>query len=307
MSGVIGWFLDPLQYAFMQRALVEVIVMGAVTGVIGTYVVLRGLSFIGDALSHAIFPGIVAAFLLGHSIFWGALIFGFLTSLAIGVVSTSQRVKEDTAIGVFFAGAFAMGIVLISSSHNFTRDLASFLFGNVLGVTHQDIALSLIVGAAVLIAIALFYKELLIASFDRIAAQAMGIRVFWIDMLLLMLITLTIIVSLRAVGNILVIAMLVTPAAAARLLTDRLAMMMLLSASIGCLSGVSGLIISFHQDVAAGGTIVLVATGIFVLVWLFSPQHGVVTTRLLERRVAGALFAESSVLYESDQLHPPRG
>jgi len=305
VSSVVEWFSDPMQYAFMRRALVEVVVMGSVTGVIGTYVVLRGLSFIGDALSHAIFPGIVAAFLLGHSIFWGALIFGLLTSFAIGVVSTSQRVKEDTAIGVFFAGAFALGIVLISSSHNFTRDLASFLFGNVLGVTHQDIVLSLVVGAGVLVAIALFYKELLIASFDRVAAQAMGIRVFWMDMLLLLLITLTIIVSLRAVGNILVLAMLVTPAAAARQLTDRLPVMMLLSAAIGCLSGIIGLFVSFHEDVA-GGTIVLVATVTFMLVWLFSPQHGLVMTRLLRRRLADALQAESTVLYESAQLHPPR-
>jgi manganese/iron transport system permease protein len=300
---IIEWFTDPLQYSFMQRALVEVLIMGVVTGVIGTYVVLRGLSFIGDALSHAIFPGIVAAFLLGHNVFWGALIFGVVTSFAIGVVSTSQRVKEDTAIGVFFAGAFALGIVLISSSRNFSRDLASFLFGNVLGVTQEDIVLSLIVGAGVLLTLALFYKSLLIASFDRIAAQAMGIKVFWMDMLLLLLLTLTIIVSLRAVGNILVIAMLVTPAAAARQLTDRLPVMMLLSAIIGCLAGVIGLLISFHHDVAAGGTIVLVATGIFLLVWLFAPAHGIVTTQLLRRRMADALQAESGVLYESATLH----
>lgn len=305
MSPVIDWFTDPLQYAFMQRALAEVVIMGAVTGIVGAYIVLRGLSFIGDALSHAIFPGIVAAFLLGHNIFWGALVFGLITSFAIGVVSTSQRVKEDTAIGVMFAGAFALGIVLISSSHNFTRDLASFLFGNVLGVTREDIVLSSVVGAGVIVAVLLFYRELLITSFDRVAAQAMGIRVFWMDMLLLLLITLTIIVSLRAVGNILVLAMLVTPAAAARQLTDRLPVMMLLSGIIGSGSGVIGLFVSFHQDVAAGGTIVLVATVIFMAVWLFSPQHGLLTTRVLQRRMAGGLQAESTVLYESAQLHPP--
>jgi manganese/iron transport system permease protein len=305
VSAVIAWFTDPLQYAFMQRALTEVVIMGAVTGVVGSYIVLRGLSFIGDALSHAIFPGIVAAFLLGHNIFWGALIFGLITSFSIGIVSTSQRVKEDTAIGVMFAGAFALGIVLISSSHNFTRDLASFLFGNVLGVTREDIVLSSVVGAGVILAVLLFYRELLITSFDRVAAQAMGIRVFWMDMLLLLLITLTIIVSLRAVGNILVLAMLVTPAAAARQLTDRLPVMMVLSGLIGSLSGVVGLFVSFHQDVAAGGTIVLVATVVFMAVWLFSPQHGLLTTRVLQRRMAGALQAESTVLYESAQLHPP--
>src|SRR5436309_5481303 len=170
----MGTLTDPLQYGFMQRALLEVVSMGAVTGAIGTFVVLRGLSFIGDALSHAIFPGVIIAFLLGASIFWGALLFGVLTSIAIGVVATHQRVKEDSAIGVLFAGTFALGVVLISSSKNFTRDLASFLFGNVLGVTMTDIWFSFGMGALVIVLIVLLYKELLITSFDRVAAQAMG-------------------------------------------------------------------------------------------------------------------------------------
>ena len=168
---VVDWFTEPLQYAFMQRALVEVIIMGAVTGVIGAYIVLRGLSFIGDALSHAIFPGIVIAFLLGKSIFIGALVFGALTSTSIAVVATNRRIKEDTAIGVIFSGTFALGIVLISSSRNFTRDLASFLFGNVLGVTEGDIYLSLGVGVLVVLMVVVFYRQLLIVSFDRVAAK----------------------------------------------------------------------------------------------------------------------------------------
>jgi manganese/iron transport system permease protein len=303
--GVLDYFTDPLQYQFMQRALIEVVIMGLVTGAIGTYIVLRGLSFIGDALSHSIFPGIVIAFLLGQSIFIGAVVFGVLTSTAIGVVSTSRRIKEDTAIGVMFAGMFALGIVLISSSRNFTRDLASFLFGNVLGVTTGDIYLSAVAGAAVLAMTVLFYRELLISSFDRLAAQAMGIKVFWIDMLLLFMITLTIVVSLRAVGNILVVAMLVTPAAAARQLTDRLPVMMLLSSAIGMLSGVVGLFISYHRDVAAGGTIVLVATGIFMLVWLVAPSSGVITSQLRRRRLSEALEAENAVLFESPHIQPP--
>jgi manganese/iron transport system permease protein len=303
--GIFDYVTDPLQYEFMKRALLEVVIMGVVTGAIGTYIVLRGLSFIGDALSHAIFPGIVIAFLLGKSIFVGALVFGVLTSTAIGVVSTSRRIKEDTAIGVMFAGMFALGIVLISSSRNFTRDLASFLFGNVLGVTTGDIYLSAVAGAGVLLLIALFYRELLIASFDRVAAQAMGIKVFWIDMLLLFMISLTIIVSLRAVGNILVVAMLVTPAAAARQLTDRLPVMMALSSLIGALSGVAGLFISYHQDVAAGGTIVLVATGVFMVVWLLGPSHGVVSTWLRQRRLSDELLAENAVLFESPRIQPP--
>jgi len=297
----LDYITDPLQYEFMRRALLEVILMGAVTGTIGTYVVLRGLSFIGDALSHAIFPGVVLAFLIGAGIFWGALVFGILTSAAIAVVATNRRVKEDSAIGVLFVGSFALGIVLISSSKNFTRDLTSFLFGNVLGVTTNDIILSAVAGVVVILLIVLLYKELLITSFDRAAAQAMGLPVFWLDLLLLVMISLTIVVSLRAVGNILVVAMLVTPAATARLLTDRLPVMMVVSASIGVIAGVTGLYISYWNDVAAGGTIVLVATAIFGLVWIFAPQHGYVTTRLLRRRLATDL-AETRVVFESPEI-----
>ena len=268
----------------MQRALIEVILMGAVTGAIGTYVVLRGLSFIGDALSHAIFPGVVIAFLLGRSVFLGALAFGLLTSVSIVVLATSRRVKEDSAIGVLFAGSFALGVVLISTTRNYTRDLAAFLFGNVLGVTTHDIALSAVVGALVLLLLVLFHKELLLVAFDREAAQAMGVPVFWVNLLLLVMISLTIVVSLSAVGNILVVAMLVTPAATARLLTDHLPVMLGLSATIGTLSGVVGLVVSFHADVAAGGTIVLVATVVFGLTWLLAPDHGLIATRLVVRR-----------------------
>jgi ABC-type Mn2+/Zn2+ transport system permease subunit len=302
---MFDYLTDPLEYQFMQRAMIEVILMGAVTGAIGAFIVLRGLSFIGDALSHAIFPGIVIAFLLGESIFWGALIFGVLTSASIAVVASHQRVKEDSAIGVMFAGTFALGVVLISSSKNFTRDLASFLFGNVLGVTTSDIYLSAIVGAIVIALIVLFYRELLITSFDRVAAKAMGLPVFWLDMLLLVMISLTIVVSLRAVGNILVVAMLVTPAAAARLLTDRLPVMIVLSAAIGVFSGIVGLYISYYNDVAAGGTIVLVATAIFALAWLFAPGQGYVFTRLLQRRLVGSALPETQVVFESPEIQTP--
>lgn len=301
---VIDYLGDPLQYDFMKRAMVEVILMGAVTGAIGAYIVLRGLSFIGDALAHAIFPGIVIAFLLGQGIFFGALIFGVLTSIAIGVIATNQRVKEDSAIGVLFAGTFALGIVLISSSKNFTRDLASFLFGNVLGVTTNDIMLSAIVGAIVIVLIAVFYRELLITSFDRAAAQAMGLPVLVLDLLLLVMISLTIVVSLRAVGNILVVAMLVTPAATARLLTDRLPVMILLGSTIGILSGIVGLYVSYYNDVAAGGTIVLVATALFGLAWLFAPDHGYVMTHLVQRRLAGGA-PETTILFESPEIQTP--
>lgn len=302
---VVDYFTDPFQYQFMRRALIEVVLMGAVCGVVGTYIVLRGLSFIGDALAHAIFPGIVIAFLIGQSVFTGALVFGVLTSGSIAVVSQNRRVKEDSAIGVLFAGAFALGVVLISSSKNFTRDLASFLFGNVLGVTTHDIWLTAIVGCGVVAMIALFYKELLMTSFDRVAAEAMGLPVFLLDLLLLVLISLTIVVSLEAVGNILVVAMLVTPAAAARLLTERLPVMIALSATIGVVSGVAGLLVSYHNDVAAGGTIVLVATAIFGAVWLLSPGHGLVAGYIVRRQMARLEFAETRVVYESPEIQTP--
>jgi manganese/iron transport system permease protein len=305
MNTVLHWVTDPLQYEFMRRALLEVALMGAVAGMIGTYVVLRGLSFIGDALTHAVFPGIVIAFLLGQSIFLGALVFGVLTATLIAVLATSRRIKEDSAIGVLFAGAFALGVVLISSSRNFARDLASFLFGNVLGVTPADIWASVIVGVIVVCLVAVFYRELLISSFDRVGARAMGLPVFWLDLLLLILVSLTIVVSLSAVGNILVLAMLVTPAAAARFLTDRLPVMMGVSAAIGVVSGVVGLFVSYHAGLAAGGTIVLVATGLFGVIWLFAPTHGVIASRVWAARRALEAEAVSRVVFESPEIRTP--
>jgi manganese/iron transport system permease protein len=306
METFVQWLVEPFAHTFMQRALIEVILMGAVTGAIGTYVVLRGLSFIGDALSHAIFPGVVIAFLLGRSVFLGALAFGLLTSVSIVVLATTRRVKEDSAIGVLFAGSFALGVVLISTTRNYSRDLAAFLFGNILGVTTTDIALSAAVGGLVLLLLVLLHKELLLVAFDREAAQAMGVPVFWVNLFLLAMISLTIVVSLSAVGNILVVAMLVTPAAAARLLTDRLPVMIGLSAAIGAMSGVVGLVISYHANVAAGGTIVLVATVLFGLVWLLAPSHGLIAS-ILARRRAAPMESGSPVVLEGREAHIPDG
>jgi manganese/iron transport system permease protein len=306
METVVYWLGEPFAHAFMQRALIEVILMGAVTGAIGTYVVLRGLSFIGDALSHAIFPGVVIAFLLGRSVFLGALAFGLFTSASIVVLATTRRVKEDSAIGVLFAGSFALGVVLISTTRSYSRDLAAFLFGNVLGVTTTDIALSATIGGLVLLLLVLFHKELLLVAFDREAAQAIGVPVFWVNLLLLAMVSLTIVVSLSAVGNILVVAMLVTPAASARLLTDRLPVMLGLSAAIGAMSGVVGLMISYHANVAAGGTIVLVATVLFGLVWLLAPSHGLIAS-ILARRRGTPIESGTPVVLEGHEAHIPDG
>jgi manganese/iron transport system permease protein len=284
----MAWLTDPLATGFFQRALVEVVVMGATAGAIGAYVVLRRLAFIGDALAHAVFPGIVVAYLTGVSIFVGALVAGTITSTGIAIVSKGQRIREDTAIGIFFAGAFALGVVLISTQQTFVGDLSAFLIGNLLAVSVDDIIFSAATGAVVIGILLLLRKELLIVSFDRTLAQALGYPVFALELLLLLLLTATIVVSLQAVGVFLVLAMLVTPAATARLLVDRFGPMMLLGAVIGAGAGVLGLYLSWYLDLSSGGTIVLVATGLFLLAFVLSPSHGVLAHRLRRHPQHGA-------------------
>jgi len=267
---MIDWLVDPLDYRFMRLALIEVTIVGVVAGFLGTYVVLKGMAFVSEAITHAVFPGVVIAFLSGVSIFLGGAAFGVLTAAAISSLSLTRRIREDTAIGVVFAGALALGVVLISTSDGYTRDLTSILFGNVLAVTTTDIYLSIVVGGIALgVALAL-RRALVLAAFDREMALSLGVPVFWLDTLLLLLITLTIVISLRAVGNILVLAMFVTPAATARLLVEDVAKMMPLSATIGALSGIVGLYVSWHTDLAAGGMIVLTATACFGLALVYT-------------------------------------
>lgn len=224
------------------------------------------------------------AYLIGGNIVLGALIAGTLVSLAIGFISQNQKLSGDTAIGVLFAGAFALGIALISAQRTYTRDLASFLLGSILGVSRSDLYLTGAVTVLVVGSIALLRRELTIIAFDQTFANATGVNVWLIDQLFLVLLALAIVISLQTVGNILVLAMLVTPAATARLLTDRLRWMMAISSAIGALSGVIGLYCSFHFNIASGASVVLVATGAFLLVYLFSPKTGIVTATILRRR-----------------------
>lgn len=280
---MLDWFSDPLTYRFMRLALVEVVVMGIVAGFLGSFVVVRGLAFVGDAVSHAIFPGVVIAFLAKVNVFLGGAAFGVLTALAISSLSLTRRIREDTAIGVVFAGAFALGVVLISTAPGYTGDLASFLFGDVLAVTTTDVYLSVVVGGAALGTALLLRRALTLSSFDREMALSMGLPVFWLDTALLLLITLTIVISLRAVGNILVLAMFVTPAATARLLVDDMGRMMWLSALLGAGAGIAGLYISWYTDLAAGGTIVLTATVVFLVVLVLAPRHGLIAQALRGR------------------------
>ena len=261
------YLLDPLQFEFMRRALAAVVLTGVVSGVLGSYVVLRGMAFIGDALSHAVFPGIVIAVALGRSILLGAMVVGLLTACGIALISRSRRVSEDTAIGILFAGMFALGVVLVSSLASYQKDIADLLFGSILGVSTSDLELAGAATAVVLVTVLLLNKEFSLIAFDREMADAMRYPVFALDLLLLALITLAIVVSLRAIGNILVLAMLVTPAATARLLTNRLLVMQALAAAIGAACGVAGLYISFWWDLASGGTIVVTATLVFFVVF----------------------------------------
>jgi manganese/iron transport system permease protein len=288
---IIEFLVAPMRLGFLQRGLTEAILIGVLCGVIGTYVVLRGMAFLGDAMAHAVFPGIVIAFLLRVDVLLGGLAFGILIALGIGSISQNRRVSADTAIGVLFAGAFALGVVLISSIRAYVRDLASILLGDILGVTAQDVVLTVVVGVCVLLALYFFHKELVLISFDRDMALAMGLPVALMEIGLLILLSLVIIVSIQAVGTILVLAMLITPAATARLLTDRLITMMAMAAGIGALAGVTGLYASYYLNVASGGAIVLVATTFFFLAWVFSPSYGMLRHHLRRSIVTGARIA----------------
>jgi len=283
----VGPLLEPLQYSFFVRALVAAILVGTVCAVVGTYVVLKGLAFIGDAISHAAFPGVVAAFLLKGSYYLGAGIAAVATALAIGVVTRRARIRADTAIGVLFAGTFALGIFMLSTIQGYVADLTSFLFGYILSITVQDLIGITILTAIVLAVVAALWKELLYSTFDPLGAAASGLKVEQLEYVFLGLVALTIVISLQAVGVILVVAMLVTPAATAQQLTVRFLPMMAIAVAVGIGSAVAGLYLSFWLNVASGATIVLVETALFGLVLLLGPRTGA-WARLRSGRVVSA-------------------
>ncbi len=277
---LVEFLRTPLQYPFMVRGMTAAIIVGVVCAVIGVYMVLRGMAFFSDALSHTILPGIAVGYLVngganGTLFFWG-LLTAVLSTFGIGFLSRSGQIKEDTAIGIIFAGMFALGILLISTVRSYTVDLTHLLFGNVLGVSNEDLWLSGVFAAIILLVVFLFYKEFLVTSFDPTLAQTMRLPVNTFYYLLLILIAVAIVVSLQTVGIALVLAMLVTPASTALLLTRHLPRAMGLAAIIGALSGVIGLYLSYYLNVASGAAIVLVCTGIFLAVFLFAPNRGVV-------------------------------
>lgn len=268
---MLEWLFAPLQYPFMWRGLLAVFLMGSVCAVVGTFVVLRGMAFFGDALAHTILPGVAIGYLVNggqtSGLFWWALGAALLSALGIGAISRGGKIKEDTAIGIVFAGMFALGITLISTVRSYSVDLTHFLFGDVLGVRNRDLWLSGIFGAFVLIAVIGFYKEFLTLSFDPVLATTLRLPVKFLNYFLMFLMALAIVVSLQTVGVALMVAMLITPAATAYLLTPRLPTMIWVAALIACLSGGIGLYLSYYLGIASGGAIVLVATLIFLLVW----------------------------------------
>jgi len=266
---------DAFQYAFMQRALLTSVLVGAICGLLSCYVVLKRWSLLGDAISHAVLPGVAIAYLLGWPFFIGAFITGALTSLGIGAIERHTRIKSDAAMGLMFTGAFALGIVIISKIATSTH-LMHILFGNVLGVQPTNMLLTLAASVVTLLVIWLAYRPLMLYTFDPQQAQALGFNTSIVHYGLILLLTLTIVASLETVGIILVVAMLITPGATAHMLTDRFATMLWLSVAVGVSAAVLGLWLSVVLDVASGGSIVLVATGLFFLALLFSPKHGVI-------------------------------
>lgn len=269
---MIDALLDPLSFNFFVRALVASALVGVVCAVVGTYVVLRGVAFIGDAIAHAGFPGVVAAYLLQVPFYLGAAVAAVTTALAIGFVTRRAGIRQDTAIGVLFAGTFALGVFMFSTIDGYVADLFSFLFGNVLAIGPGDLVALVALGLGVIAVVAALWKELLFATFDPLGAAASGIRVVWLEYLFLALVAITIVVSLQAVGIILVVAMLVTPAATAQMLTVRFTGLMATAAAVGVLSAVVGLYFSYWLDVASGATIVLVQTGLFVAALVLGPR-----------------------------------
>jgi len=263
--------LDPLQHAFMQRGLLAAALVGIVCALIGTYVVLRGMAFFGDALAHAILPGVAIGYLVNQgaqgAVLWWGMGTSILTALGIGALSKAARLKEDTAIGVIFAGMFALGIAIISSTGSYAVDLTHFLFGNVLSVTRQDLIITGILTGVVTITVVAFYKEFMVLAFDSILAVTLRLPNRLLEYVLLGLIAVTIVVALQTVGIALTVAMLVTPAATAYLVTRRLHWMMISATIFSVASGIVGLYLSYYLSIASGAAIVLTSTAFFLLVW----------------------------------------
>lgn len=277
-----------LEYGFLQKALLTSVMVGMICGIIGCFIILRGMALMGDAISHAVLPGVALSYMLGINFFFGAVVTGVLTALGIGYVSQNSRIKNDSAIGIVFTSFFAVGIILITFAKSST-DLYHILFGNVLAVRASDMWITLIIGIVIVAVVYLFYKELLVSSFDPVMSAAYGLPGRLIHYLLMTLLTLVTVASLQTVGIILVVAMLITPASTAYLLTNRLWVMIYLAAGFGALSAVVGLYFSVKYNLASGAAIVLASAIWFMLALAFSPKQGVLWRHFRSRRKKAAL------------------
>lgn len=283
MDGLLAALTEPWQFEFMRRAAATAIIVGIVCGAVGTYLVLRGMALVGDALGHAVFPGIVAAAVFRFDPFLGAIAAGGLAAVGITVLNRRGGLREDVAMAIIYAGAFAIGIALLSTRGSYAADLTSFLTGYVLGVSPRDLRVIALLAGLVLAALAVFHRGLVAATFDPSGAAVLGLPVNRLELTLMVCIALAVVASVQAVGTIMVIAMLVTASATARMLTRRIVPMMVASGAIGAFSGVTGLFAAYHLSISAGAAIVLVCTTMFLAVLLVRKA-----TAGLHRAVASA-------------------
>jgi manganese transport system permease protein len=280
---MIDFFEALFQYEFLQKALFTSVMVGVICGIVGCFIILRGMSLMGDAISHAVLPGVAISYMLGISFFFGAVITGVLTAIGIGYVSQNSRIKHDMAIGIMFTSMFAVGIVIITLMKS-SADLYHILFGNVLAVRMSDMWITVGIGVLVIVLVTLFYKELLVSTFDPTMAQSYGLPNKWIHYALMVVLTMVTVASLQTVGIVLVVAMLITPAATAYLLTNRLSVMIYLAAFFGIIASVLGLYFSFIYNLASGATIVLVSAFMFAMAFFFSPSQGLVWKALKAKK-----------------------
>jgi len=278
LNTLIQALIEPLQFGFMQRSLAIAVMVGVICALVGTYLMVRRMALLGDAIAHSVLPGLAIAFWLNFNIFIGAFIAGVSSTVIVSWIQTKSPIKEDAAMGIVFSSFFASGVMLISLIQKTNKiDLNHFLFGNILGVTPQEVLETAIIGLIIITTVVLLYKELLFYSFDPLGAKAAGLPVQSLEFGLMVAIALTVVASLKAVGVILVLALLITPGATAYLLVTRLHQVMILGAAIGVISSISGMYTSYYLNVPSGPAIVLVASGFFCLAILFSPRHGILT------------------------------
>lgn len=307
MENVISFFTEPLAYTFIQRGLLALILVGGVSAVIGSFVVVRGMSFFGDALAHSVLPGVALSYTaaggaVGSNLFVGGLGAGVLAAIAIAFLTRHDQLKEDTAVGLVFVTMFALGIAIISTQGTYSIDLTHILFGSINGISTLDLQIMGGMGALILMTIGVFYKQFIIISFDLSLAHTLKLPVEFLRMLLLILIAITIVASLQAVGIALMLALLITPTATARLLTQRMHTMITLSAGIGVLSGIAGFYLSYYLDVPSGAAIVLTMSAIFTLVFAFKS----IVIRLYGIRTKNQTNNNASANQTVASSHPPQ-